>query len=132
MSDRVDLWLANLRDERDGAALYEGLAGVEKDPARARVFQELADGERRHAAIWQRKLEGAQFPLPRDRPSKRVRLLLWLARRLGTGAVLPLVMEAEKVDAAKYARQGGEAAALVKEEEAHRETLNGLAGGAAP
>ena len=31
MEPRTDLWLQNLIDERDGAALYEGLARYEKD-----------------------------------------------------------------------------------------------------
>ena len=57
MEPRTDLWLQNLKDERDGAALCEGLARLEKDPERAKSFQGLADGERRHAEVWSRKLE---------------------------------------------------------------------------
>ena len=126
MATRTDLWLENLVAERDGAALYEGLASVERDPERARSFRELAAGERRHAEIWQRKLEKAGAPLPPDRPSSRVRALIWLARRLGTGAVLPLVLEGEGNDAEKYQRQGDEGAALAVEEREHRELLAGM------
>ena len=57
MNPRTDLWLQNLVDERDGAALYEGLAKYEKDQAKGRSFTELALAERRHAEIWIRKLE---------------------------------------------------------------------------
>ncbi|HET7752927.1 MAG TPA: VIT1/CCC1 family protein [Anaeromyxobacteraceae bacterium] len=129
MPERTDLWLLNLVDERDGAALYEGLAQIEKDPSRARSFRELAEGERRHAEVWLRKLERAGAPLPPDRPSSRIRVLLWLARRLGTGAVLPLVVENEGKDADKYASQGGaDAVAMVKEEQEHRRVLVGLRG----
>ncbi|HEX9289829.1 MAG TPA: VIT1/CCC1 family protein [Anaeromyxobacteraceae bacterium] len=123
MEPRTDLWLQNLIDERDGAALYEGLASVERDPERARSFLELAEGERRHAAIWARKLEKAGAQLPPERPSSRIRALIWLARRLGTSAVLPLVLENEGDDAAKYQAQGGEAAELADEERAHRDVL---------
>ena len=129
MPERTDLWLLNLTDERDGAALYEGLARLEKDPLRARSFRELAEGERRHAEVWRRKLERAGAQLPPERPSSRIRVLLWLARRLGTGAVLPLVVENEGKDANKYASQGeADAAAMVEEEQEHRRVLVGLGG----
>jgi VIT1/CCC1 family predicted Fe2+/Mn2+ transporter len=121
---RTDLWLQNLLDERDGAALYDGLAQYERDPERARHFRELADAERRHADIWKRKLEKEGTPLPASRPSSRVRALVWLARRLGSGAVLPLVVETEAGDADKYDRQGdGDATAIAEEERAHGRVL---------
>ncbi|HTT70335.1 MAG TPA: VIT1/CCC1 family protein [Anaeromyxobacteraceae bacterium] len=121
-----DLWMQNLLDERDGAALYEGLARYERDPRRARHFNELAEDERRHADIWRRKLEKEGVALPPYRPSPRVRALVWLARRLGSGAVLPLVVDAEAGDADKYDQQGGEATAMAEEERAHRRVLADL------
>jgi vacuolar iron transporter family protein len=125
-STRTDLWLQNLVDERDGAALYEGLAKYEKDPERARSFRELAAAERRHAEIWQRKLEKAGVVLPPDLPSSRIRALVWLARRLGSAAVVPMVLETEAGDADKYDEQGGEAMAIADEERAHRQVLVGM------
>ncbi len=129
MEPRTDLWLQNLLDERDGAALYEGLAKVERDPDRARSYRELAAAERRHADIWARKLEKAGATLPPERPSSRIRALIWLARRLGTPAVLPLVVENEGNDAEKYQQQGGEAAELADEERAHHSVLVGMGRG---
>jgi VIT1/CCC1 family predicted Fe2+/Mn2+ transporter len=126
---REQVWLQNFRDEQDNAALYDGLAALEKDPARARSFRALAEGERRHAELWRRKLEQAGRPTPDDRPSPRVRALLWLARRLGTSAVLPLAAAGEAEDADKYARQGGDAGALAREEQEHQRVLDGLRGG---
>ena len=111
MPTRTDTWLRNLTDERDGAALYEGLAALESDPERAQSFRSLAAGERRHAEVWTRKLAEAGASIPADHPSSRIRVLLWLARRLGTSAVLPLVLENEGNDAEKYRQQGGEAEA---------------------
>jgi len=128
-TSRPDLWLQNLADERDGAALYEGLARLEKDPERARSFRELAEGERRHAEIWEKKLRKEGVALPPERPSSRIRVLLWLAHRLGTGAVLPMVQEGEAGDADKYAAQGGDAAPLAAEERAHQAVLAGLGKG---
>ena len=126
---RTDLWLQNLLDERDGAALYEGLAKYEKDGAKAQSFKELAQAERRHAEIWQRKLEKAGVPLPPDRASARTRALVWLARRLGSAAVVPMVLETEAGDADKYDRQGGEATEIAEEERAHRQRLVGMSHG---
>jgi VIT1/CCC1 family predicted Fe2+/Mn2+ transporter len=126
---RPDLWLQNLQDERDGAALYEGLARLERDPERARSFRELGEGERRHAEVWERKLRREGREIPPDHPTPRIRVLLWLARRLGTQAVLPMVLEGEAGDAAKYAAQGGDAAPLAEEERAHEAVLAGLGRG---
>jgi VIT1/CCC1 family predicted Fe2+/Mn2+ transporter len=126
------LWLDNLRDEREGARLYEGLAAIERDPARAREFAALGAGERRHAAVWERKLRGAGVDLPPERPTTRARLILSLARMFGTRSVMPLLLAAEARDAGKYQAQGGDAAALAPEEEAHRERLSALGGGEAP
>jgi rubrerythrin len=71
MNPRTDLWLQNLLDERDGAALYEGLAKFEKDAEKARSFREIALAERRHADIWLKKLEkeGVAIPPTGPRPA---------------------------------------------------------------
>ena len=112
MNPRTDLWLQNLIDERDGAALYEGLAKYERDKEKARSFLEIAAAERRHAELWRKKLEKEGVAIPLDRPSSRVRALIWLARRLGTAAVVPMVLDVEAGDAEKYDAQGGEATAI--------------------
>ncbi|MEI7705279.1 MAG: VIT1/CCC1 family protein, partial [Deltaproteobacteria bacterium] len=130
MTPRTDVWLQNLQDERDGAALYEGLAAAEKNRERAASFADLALGERRHAEVWLRKLEKAGVTVPPDRASSRTRTLLWLARRLGTDAVIPYVVANEAGDADKYARQGGaDATPMAEEERAHQSILTGLGGG---
>ena len=126
MEQRTDLWLQNLLDERDGAALYEGLARYEKDAAKAQSFRELAEAERRHADVWTRKLEKQGVTIPADRPSSRVRALIWLARRLGSDAVVPMILDAEATDADKYDQQGGDASAIAEEERAHRVVLAGM------
>ena len=133
MEPRTDLWLQNLLDERDGAALYEGLAKLEKDQVRAASFREIAVAERRHGEVWVRRLQKAGVELPPDRPSSRVRALLWLAHRLGTAAVLPMVVDAENRDADKYLSMGRggdtEAAAIAAEEHEHRAVLQGMGQG---
>jgi VIT1/CCC1 family predicted Fe2+/Mn2+ transporter len=125
---KITIWLENLRDERDGVALYRGLAEVDQDRERAREFAALADAEERHVAIWRRKLEKAGVTLPPERPTSRVRFLLWMAGRFGIRSVLPLVLMGESSDVAKYARQGRESAALVVEEQEHGATLRRMSG----
>jgi VIT1/CCC1 family predicted Fe2+/Mn2+ transporter len=129
MNPRTDLWLQNLIDERDGAALYEGMAKYEKDADKARSFAELALAERRHAEVWQVKLQKEGVAIPPDRPSSRIRALIWLARRLGTAAVVPMILDAEAGDADKYDAQGGDASAIADEERAHRVVLAGMGDG---
>lgn len=126
MEPRTDLWLQNLLDERDGAALYEGLARYEKEPGKAQAFRELAEAERRHADVWVRKLEKQGVAIPPDRPSSRIRALIWLGRRLGSDAVVPMILDAEAGDADKYDAQGGEATAIAAEERAHHVVLTGM------
>ncbi len=126
MEPRTDLWLQNLIDERDGAALYEGLARYERDAGKAQSFRELAEAERRHADIWIRKLEKQGVVIPPDRPSSRIRALVWLGRRLGSDAVVPMILDAEAGDADKYDAQGGDATAIAVEERAHHVVLTGM------
>ncbi len=95
----------NLVDEMNGAALYDALAGAERDERLAEVYRRLATVERRHADRWRKKLEDAGETLPDFAPSWRTRTLGWLARRFGVGVVLPSVQTIERVDTNKYAGQ---------------------------
>jgi VIT1/CCC1 family predicted Fe2+/Mn2+ transporter len=128
--DRIARWTENLQDERDGVALYEGLAKLEKIEWRARAFRELAAAERRHAAVWEAKLAAAGANTETE-PSTRVKWLLSLARAFGTNAVLSLVLEAEAKDIAKYDRQP-DALGLAAEEREHAVVLEGLQAEPAP
>jgi hypothetical protein len=88
--------LENLKLERDAIALYDALAGIEKDPRRAEAFRTIAGNERRHANVWAGKLRdlGATVPEP-DGPRLRVRTILLVARLFGTHAVRDMVQALE-------------------------------------
>ena len=80
--------LADWRDERDGAALFEGLAELDRSARRRRVYARLADAERRHAAAAEARLRAAAVMPPEHRPSWRgvgVALGLGLALGLSRG-----------------------------------------------
>lgn len=111
---------ANLRDEVDGAALYRLLADAEQDESLRTVLQHLAESEERHLAIWERRLREAGVDVPEYRPSRRVRLLGWVARRFGTGAVAPIVARMETAATTMYDHQPeAVAAGLPAEERSH-------------
>ncbi len=119
----------NLRGELDGAQLYRMLAEAEHDNERASLFRELSEAEERHAAMWRQRLVdgGADTGEERYRPSLRVRVLGWLARRLGTRAVLPIVDTLEAKDYGSYVAQP-EAGALAKDERIHGRVVRNLSG----
>lgn len=100
-----DRLIENLFDELNGAALYDSLAAAEKDARLAEVYRRLAHVERRHAERWRKRLEDAGETVGEFKPSWRTRTLGWLARRFGTGVVLPSVQTFEQADTNKYAGQ---------------------------
>jgi VIT1/CCC1 family predicted Fe2+/Mn2+ transporter len=125
----IEQYKENLRGEIDGIALYRLLADAERDPERATIFRDLAAAEERHANLWRRKLEDAGVTVPDDlRPSLRIRIIGWLARRLGPRAVLPMVNALEASDYGSYLDQGGDAVPLAHEERAHGRAMTRLAG----
>ncbi|MCZ2108556.1 MAG: VIT1/CCC1 family protein [Dehalococcoidia bacterium] len=95
----------NLKDEVDGAALYRMLADAEKDPHLKEVYSRLAVSEDRHLALWRSKLEEAGAEVPNYKPSMRVKMLGWLARRLGTQSVSPVVTRMEMSAISMYDNQ---------------------------
>ncbi len=95
----------NYRDEVDGVHLYDLLAGAEADPNLKELYRRLAESEVRHRDLWARKLTEAGAKLPSSRPSFRVRMLGFLARRFGSGFVSPIVTRMEQAATAMYDNQ---------------------------
>ena len=111
----IERYRANYIVEKDGIALYRAMAAAEKDDKRAEIFEKLAQNEERHAQRWARLIESAGGNVPAHRPSARVSLLGWLARRFGTKRVIPIISSLEARDEAGY-RQQPEAEGLPAEE----------------
>jgi VIT1/CCC1 family predicted Fe2+/Mn2+ transporter/rubrerythrin len=124
MSAETAQSLDNLRLERDAILLYDALAEIEKDAARASAFRRIAANERRHADIWARKLEerGAVVPAAPSRPRFRVAVIVFLARLFGTRAVSDLVTALEGDEEDIYESQSSpEVAAIAADEREHAE-----------
>ncbi len=90
----------NYLGEQEGIFLYQMLAETERDPHLAELYRKIAEIERRHSGVWEDYLRDAGVTPPQYTPNWRIRTLGWLARRFGTGAVLPIVssMEQEAMD----------------------------------
>ncbi|MFA6134098.1 MAG: VIT1/CCC1 transporter family protein [Phycisphaerae bacterium] len=135
-SREVKKQLANLADEQNGAAMYEALADIEKDPQLAEIYRRFAVVEQRHAKAWSQKLQDQGISVPPFRLDWRTKALIFLARRLGVALVLPTVTGMEQVNAQKYSRDS-EAGLMAGEEASHARLLrqvaqsspNGLGGG---
>ena len=131
-------WLHHLADEADAAFLYRELAGAEPDPARAEIYRHLAEVEDRHVAVWRRLLAEQGHEVAAPAPSLRARFMAWLARRIGSHVLLPLLLEEEGREVKGYLalyREAPEGAAaptalkLARESKAHAESLAGLVQG---
>ena len=97
-------WDEHYRDERDAAYLYRALAAVERDPERRQLFDRLAVVEDRHVARWAELFQESGRPLPVYQTAMRTRALAWVARRFGTGLVLPLMLAEEGREVQAYLR----------------------------
>ncbi len=95
-NETIARYAANLRDERESAALYKTFAEVERDKRLSEVYTRMAEVESRHADAWATRLRDAGGKLPPDTLSWRTRSLMWMTRRFGVGAVLPIVSAGER------------------------------------
>jgi VIT1/CCC1 family predicted Fe2+/Mn2+ transporter len=93
--DDIECYRENYFSEQEGVYLYRRLAELESDAHLAELYRRIADIEQRHATLWKGYLEGAGETLPVYTPNWRIRALLWIAKHLGTGAVLSTVSSME-------------------------------------
>lgn len=118
--DDIERFRENLRAEVDGSALYRLLAAAESDPHLSELFERLAQNEDKHLALWEEKLREAGASVPRFRPSWRVRMLGWLAKRFGVGVIMPVVTRMELAATDMYDTQPEAVAAnLPADERSH-------------
>ena len=104
MVSRFDVarYRENLREERNAAALYDRMAEAENHPRLKELYGKLADTERRHALVWETRLQDAGAEVPVWRVDWRTRMLGWLAQRFGVNLVLPTIAGIEQGAGAQY------------------------------
>ena len=89
------IWLHHLEDEADAAYLYRELAQAERDTRKSELYQRLAQVEDRHVEMWRKLLAENGHDVPAPAPSRGARLRAWVARRVGAGILLPMLLEEE-------------------------------------
>jgi vacuolar iron transporter family protein len=116
--DAAARYRLNLQDEVDSANLYRVMAESERQPQLAQVYRRLAEVEERHAGFWEERLRAVGAAVPPRRPSRRSRIMAWLARRFGPQLVLPSIVAAEGQDSSDYTRQAESRGTVMPGEEA--------------
>ena len=118
----------NLQGEVDGSFLYRRLAALEKDPALAGLYERLAESEDRHADLWRKRLSDLSEAGVAG-PSRRARLLSWLAGRIGPGLLVQVLAGTERRSRKDYDTQPEAAGTpLPGDERSHARLLTALEG----
>ncbi len=137
-SPDIAIWRHHLADEADAAYLYGELAKAEPDPKRSRLYSQLSHVEQRHVEMWRKLLTEHGHDAAVPTPSFSARSRAWVARRLGSGILLPMLLQEEGREVKGYlnmyrdapdAVSGPTALRLAKESKEHAETLARMGGG---
>ncbi len=136
-SQQLHIWKQHYQDEADAAYLYRLIAAAEADPARARLFTDLAEVEDRHVARWVEVLREAGVEMPPAWPSGRARLLALVGRLFGWKTLVSMLLAEEGRETKGYlleARGDQDATAaavaidLARESAEHADRLGKLLG----
>ena len=116
----IERYRGYLQDEVDGVYMYRTLAELEEDEGLKDVYHRLAEVEERHLAVWREQLSLAGVEDATATPSRRTRLLMWLARRFGPDFVLPVIKQMESGAEGMYRGDAiAEAGGLPEDEASH-------------
>jgi len=127
-TDDIRRYRANLQDETDGAAMYRALADMEEDPALIELYERLAATEERHASLWQGRLTDAGADRTAPHVSRRTRILIWLASKMGTNVLVSTLAQQERSGQFMYDDQPEtEGTTLRADERSHARLLTTLA-----
>lgn len=119
--------MANFQSETDSAALYLAMADGESNHELAELYRRLAKVEETHAEFWRRRIEHAGGTVP-GRIGWRTRILIWVSRRFGSQAVLPMVAGEEARNRTVYDGQGEtDGTAMPAQERSHARVLSLIA-----
>jgi VIT1/CCC1 family predicted Fe2+/Mn2+ transporter len=131
------IWLHHLEDEADAAFLYRELAQAERDTRKAELYRKLAAVEDRHVEMWRQLLADTGHHVAPPPPSRGARFRAWVARRVGAGILLPMLLREEGREVKGYLSLyrespdgvvGPTALTLAKESKEHAETLASMSG----
>jgi vacuolar iron transporter family protein len=126
-SPDIRRYLANWQAEVDSTLQYLAMAEHESERGTAKVYENLAEIEKKHADFWETRLRDAGHdPGPR-KPSWRARVLILCARRWGAKSVLETVASSEYEARNDYVPQKETAAtSMTSEEHSHARVLRSI------
>src|SRR5690606_29119154 len=91
------------------------------------IYRRLAESEERHLEVWRRQLREAGEDDTVPAPSRRIRIVMWLARRFGVETVLPIIKSMESGATDMYTGiPVAEAAGMPGDERAHYQLFDAL------
>lgn len=123
----INRYRENLQGELDASATYRALADLEQQPHISEVYQRMAAMEEKHATFWAGKLADAGGTSAPSNPTMRARLLIFLARKLGAGLILPTLVSTEKVAGHGYDNQEeAKGTGMAGEEQSHARVLKAV------
>jgi VIT1/CCC1 family predicted Fe2+/Mn2+ transporter len=126
-SPDIRRYRSNWQAEVDSTLQYLAMAEHEPDPSIARVYQNLAEIEKKHAAFWETRLRAAGHDPGPQKPSWRARALIFCVRHWGAKSVLETVAASEYESRNSYVAQKEAAATTMPgEEHAHARVLRSI------
>ena len=123
--ERVERLRRNHRDEIDSAALYDAMASAEREERLAGVYRGSPPPSGGTPRAGPTSSSGSATAAA-GRPSRRARVLAWLASRFGASLLLPTLAAREQLDRRRYTIQPEAPDALREEERAHARLLQEL------
>ncbi len=112
------------RDEETGAAMYAFMAKREKNQENKRILLQMAQDEKRHAAVW-KSLTGKDL----RPPFRKLLFMKILTVLLGFTFVVKTMQKAERFAEADYKdlqKEFPQAAAMLEDERRHEQELYGM------
>lgn len=105
MNKRDKAIIDNWREEMQAARTYELLGKAEEDPRRKKLFEELAQMERTHAARWRQRMAELGIAEPKPPSDGRAKKFAVMARRLGPVKTLERIEQDERRHAREFEGQ---------------------------
>jgi VIT1/CCC1 family predicted Fe2+/Mn2+ transporter len=140
MNKKQKILLANWQDEREAVMLYYQMAGQEKNPAKKKIYQKLAQIEESHAKVWEEELK-KQGITPEFQPKLKAKILSRLAKILGHKAIIDFLEKSEDSAVKSYTGQikklndpklTKSLSKIIPDERSHSKTLTALKGQPVP
>lgn len=137
MSTSSKTWISYLREEIDASYLYMELAQRTSDPKEKKSYVSLSDVEKRHVQAWEKLLSDEGVSYPKNQPSSKARLMVWLTRFFGTDWLRQMMLREESKEVKSYIslyKQANDsqtkniALRLARDSASHAQTLSNILG----